>query len=256
MKRTVFMVSAISCTLVLGTCNLAVAQFPAGHFFLDDFEDGSLSDASPVRWGRGAWNGATESIVDGSALIAGTRGASALAPRTDNNSTFLGYGDITIQTQVRVIDPVATSTLAGLFARSPDPRSYFIDINTLGNFRINELVNSSTVTHAEIQTALDVVSNDIQLRVDFQGDEIYAWAWDAGLPMPAEPLLTVTDGTLSYGTIGMYAITSDSESGSVAFRWFEVSEVIPEPSSLALVSAAVCLGLTRRRQRTSNRKNN
>ena len=234
---------------LLSSFALGQANFPPGPFVLDDFEDELFNDNSPISWRRGVWEpGAQESGENGDLVIRST-GVSFFGLRDPANEWY-GYGDATIQTQARIVAAEDGGVGAGLLGRSPDLRTYFMELLADGRFLVGETFpNGPANVYADITTNLDVVNNDVILRYDLDGDEMRAWAWYADDPQPTAPLFTFTDPTLTYGTVGVFTDSLNSTPGAVAYRWFEVSEVIPEPSTVLLFGLGLASTLTARRVR-------
>jgi RNA polymerase sigma factor (sigma-70 family) len=228
-------IAALALALVLGVSPGAnILGFGTGArastIFFDDFEDGSVTDGSPVTWLPGSFTGGTSQVVAGSYEISGT----VVSSSADGT---LSFRDGSIRTQLRFLES-NNATVAFLNARSPTVAAYLGVIRQDGLIAIAESSDASALQiHSEIATSLDPVARDVVLQLDTIGNRISLWAWHAGDPKPNQPQLVVLDDTLTFGSV-VVGIGTDARIGAggfsrVAFRHFEA---VPEPSTAALGS--------------------
>ena len=132
-------------------------------------------------------------------------------------------------------------------AEHPTFAAYGIWYRTDGLVRLVESFQDPRVeARASIQTDLDATTADIMLRLDVFDNHIRGWAWQAGDPMPADPIGEFYDDTLKNGSVGLWIETAGTPT-SVVFRDFQVSATpIPEPSGMFLLTIAGVTVLSRR----------
>jgi hypothetical protein len=228
-------IAALALALFLGASPAANilgfgAGARAGTIFFDDFEDGSVTDGSPVTWLPGSFTGGTSEVVAGSYEISGT----VVSSSADGT---LSFRDGSIRTQLRFLESNSAS-VAYLNARSPTVAAYLGVIRQDGLIAIAESSDAGALQiHSEVATSLDPVARDVILQLDTIGNRISLWAWHAGDPKPNQPQLAVFDDTLTFGSV-VIGIGTDARIGAggfsrVAFRHFEA---IPEPTSVILGS--------------------
>ncbi|MEZ6097982.1 MAG: PEP-CTERM sorting domain-containing protein [Pirellulaceae bacterium] len=194
--------------------------------FFEDFEDGDATDGSPATWSPGAQPTGTRIVSGGDYIFT----ASSLASSYVEESADL-VGDISIQTQIRFLETNAES-YAGVFARSPDFRSYWGGITDSGQLYIGEELENGTSTNVRgpVSTGINARVNDALLQFDVFGNTIGLTAWEDGRDKPMQPQISFQDDSLVSGTFGLFI--QSNASTKVAFRWFEA---VPEPSTLVLL---------------------
>ena len=227
-----------------------------GDFFFDDFEDGSFRDNDPVNWGRGAWSGAIEQIVNGDLEINGTRyinndndGISIFAPRNAGDTRYLSYDDAVYRTQGRISEVGAEETSIGFLARSAAPSGFFADIDRAGEIVLGESpVGGPLVTLGILQSAIDPVNNDVVLELVTAGSQLSFRVWEVGTSRPENPQLTATSDAFPFGTFGIYVRSPEPTPASASFRWASVS-AIPEPATSTLLIGSLLVTACRVRSR-------
>jgi hypothetical protein len=249
---------AVAVSPLVATDALGQVVVPGGYSFEDDFEDGDIYDGIPAKWGTGAWSGATLSVEEGNVEINGCRsGYCAIAPRNSTNTSYLGYTDTIIRTQARITEVNDSGTRLGVFVRSTAPSGYFARIDQSGWVAVFEAGNAGVNFFGTVETDLDPVNNDVWMEFSIEGNQMAFRAWEDGMPIPDEPLISATDedSTFPWGTFGLYVESVGSTPASGVFRWATVSDV-PEPSSAGLFICAVmgCVSIGRRRSRKQFQK--
>jgi hypothetical protein len=80
---------------------------------------------------------------------------------------------------------------------------------------------------ASAYVGIDPRAQDVLLRFDVIGNELSAWAWREGDPMPAEPQVTAVHSEFATGGVGVGADLGSRYSNNEAiFRYVEVHEPI------------------------------
>lgn len=220
----------------------------AKEILFDDFEDGSISDSSPVLWNAEQSNLA---VQDGSLIVSGA-GVPLAVP-------VLGeLSNVSIQVQLRILE----GDYAGVSGRrisSGQHRGYFAAV---GEFSDNgQIGHDSFLAYNNSLEILDVKNvdfnpkvEDVILQLDIIGNRVTYWAWPANGIRPDQPLGSVIDNTISSGKIFLWASSPGlvgNKNGRAAFRYVRVADapIVPEPASLSLVAGApflIALYLRRR----------
>jgi hypothetical protein len=221
--RTLTIVFLASFVVVL---TLVGSVATGGIVFLDDFEDGSATDGAPVTWTP--WPGATGSfeVIDGNFVMT----------RPSNNEEMYCYvdkymtlADTSIRTQARLIG--STAWWLGLLARgNTAPTMYALLLFNNGRleiWRFGPTPGSSWIL-AGADVGIDPREQDVLLRFDVIGNELSAWAWREGDPMPAEPQVTAVHSEFATGVVGIAAdLGSRFSNNDAIFRYVEVYEPSP-----------------------------
>jgi hypothetical protein len=160
-----------------------------------------------------------------------------------------------MRTQLRFTQVSGNRDGAVVWGRAASPGVvYYGAIDTEGLIAIGYTGPSGGFLNS-MDTSLDPVANDVILQFDILGDRLNLTAWQEGTPKPSSPQLTATDSRLTAGGGLGFTLTPNLDGGSapasVAFRYFDVSE-IPEPScSVLFVLGAIASRLcTRRKYKT------
>jgi hypothetical protein len=137
--------------------------------------------------------------------------------------------DTSIRTQARLIGPGAW--WFGLFARgNPGVGTYVALLKN--NARLEIWLFGSTRSAswplASANIGIDPRAQDVLMRFDVIGNELSAWAWREGDPMPAEPQVRTVHSEFTTGGVGVAAdLGSRLSDNEAIFRYVEVYE--PEP---------------------------
>jgi hypothetical protein len=215
------------------------------QFFHDDFEDGSITDGSPVTWvAEVAPFPVGDARVQTGSLVL-TAIASEFFPNfweTDWEVEQEFPADVAVRTQVRALS--AGVSYQGIYARDThnvnarQGASVAAIVASTGLVRLYRVVNSvGTVLLERSVPALGSLANDIHLELELIGPQASVYAWADGDARPALPLLHFSDvgsAHLTPGRVGVFAGQEDVMPFiSSAFRFVEVSP-IPEPNSLTM----------------------
>jgi hypothetical protein len=197
-----------------------------GIVFLDDFEDGSATDGAPVTWTPLPGMTGSFEVIDGDFLM--TRPSNIEEMYSAVNQYTLA--DTSIRTQARLIGSGAW--WLGLLARG-NPTDYTTYALLLFNNARLEIwrfgppgPHSWMLAGADV--GIDPRAQDVLMRFDVIGNELSAWAWREGDPMPVEPQVTAVHSEWATGNVGIAADLGWRLSNNDAiFRYVEVYEPIP-----------------------------
>ena len=222
MKKTILIVLVLALVLTLFG---SVAT--GGIVFLDDFEDGSATDGAPVTW-------TPVPGLTGSFEVIG--GDYVLTRPTDSEDMYCivnqyTLADTSIRTQARLIPG---GWWFGIGARGNVGVGTYIAL--LKNNERLEIWRLGASAHvgsmlASADVGIDPRAQDVLLRFDVIGNELSAWAWREGDPMPAEPQVTAVHSELATGEVIVAADLGWRLSNNEAiFRYVEVYEPsLPTP---------------------------
>ncbi|MHC4535781.1 MAG: LamG domain-containing protein [Planctomycetota bacterium] len=190
--------------------------------FLDDFEDGSATDGAPVTWSPVPGLTGNFEVIDGDFVL--TRPSNIEEMFSVVNQYILA--DTSIRTQARLIG--SNAWWFGLFARGAEGTIYIALLKNNTKLEIWRF-GSSTRTLASVNVGIDPRAQDVLLRFDVIGNELSAWAWREGEPMPAEPQVRAVHTQIATaGTVGVAADLGTRLSNNDAiFRYVEVYEAVP-----------------------------
>jgi RNA polymerase sigma factor (sigma-70 family) len=232
-------IAALAAALALGVSPASkvvglASPVRANIIFVDDFNDGNVTDGSPVSWLLGGQLNGTGQVVAGDFVLSGTE-ISAFP----SDSPLIRDGSL--RTQFRFLQST-NSTVAYIFSHSPSAFASYI-----GVMRQDGLIAIAETSgppyqlqiHSETATSLDPKVRDVVLQFDTFRSKLSLTAWHAGDPKPNQPQLVVFDDTLTVGEFG-FGIDVDARAGipghaQVAFRNFAA---VPEPSTVAMGSVA------------------
>jgi hypothetical protein len=259
-------IAALAAALLLGTSPAAelfgfrsVAQ--ASRIFLDDFEDGSVTDGNPVNWRVPSSIPNGQFRVENGDLVLIPSSITPTAPAVPGftdmqvDADGLNVQDLSMRTQVRGLSP-ATNVPYGIAITARDTfnrdvgtgTGIFAIIRSDGvmhfGYNIDRAVNgpgTSTDFVAPVQTGLNFVAEAVNLQLDVVGNQARLTAWGASQPKPQSPQITgtVPPSLDKGGTVKLlgFAIAGTDWNRPVAFRFVEVI-AIPEPSTIALGSVS------------------
>lgn len=210
-QRTILSLLGVTATLMV-LCSSAAAQIP-GISFYDDFSDGDPADGVPVNWVPGPG-------TDGSGYILTPEGLNAHgAVAADRNGLAYIYGDVSITAHIRRIsDHTNDEWVSGFVCRwSEGPTGgYWIEVRAPNRFlfghRDRYILRSAGLP-------FNVDEREFMIRVDAVGDQLNAWCWPAGEPMPQEPQISLFDSVAPEGVVSLY---SSTQGGQAIFRSVEV----------------------------------
>jgi hypothetical protein len=213
--------------------------------FLDDFSDGRINDASPITW-RG-FNAGDAPRVENGDLIVSTDSLGQAADAINDR----GFGDTSIRAQGRIIEGDYLSVFSRV-ALSPSYRSYGAAVGADGSVDVYDYASGRTFFTS--RTNLNPVNLDVVLQLDVIGNTLSFWAWQAGQPMPSQPLFRGQD-PLNRSTFGFTGVSTGwgdlrFAKSSGVFRYVHVAtSSIPEPASYVLVLIGLASGILSRSRR-------
>jgi hypothetical protein len=217
MKKTISFVLVLILVLTL-----VGSVATGGIVFRDDFEDGSATDGIPVTWSPVPGYTGSFEVIDGDYVM--TRPSDIEEMYSLVNQYTLA--DTSIRTQARLIGN-AWWLLLG--ARSTPAGTYVILMKNnarLEIWRFGPSASSSWML-AGANVGIDPREQDVLLRFDVIGNELSAWAWLVGDPMPAEPQVRTVHSEFATGVVGVAADLGSRLSNNEAFfRYVEVYEPI------------------------------
>ncbi len=233
MIRPAAVLSLLLAALAVGS-PAALGQAPLPIF--DDFADGNPTDGSPVSWSP-ANDPRAKHWVDDAGYHLDSHGALSLA-LVDGSEDV---GDVSIRTVLHWEDASVASEYLGVAARAAFNRGagswgfYFGVVKTTGHVSVGTV--DPYVETADVLTALDPRTMDIDLQFDVIGDTLSLWAWSdaAGIGKPALPQATMNSHLRSTGQVGM-AISTGLGGGETTYRYFEA---VPEPHGFLLAVPAL-----------------
>jgi hypothetical protein len=240
MRANAFLLAAIVWMAITSTCQ-------AGKSFLDDFEDGSVTDANPVTWVREPppFHLGSIEVRDGGLLLTAPSSGPNPIPTVPNYwemgiaSDGQLYHDVDIRTQVRsslnftsavvmgALDTYFTDGQSGTgvyFGFVVDGGAPWALINSEINGIKQELSSVQGLTYSH-QTG------DLSLRLNIQDLEVRAWAWPTDEAEPAEPLLHATLPASFAEVEGRVELGAGSRTTAVPV-WFRYVSVVPNPSGV------------------------
>ena len=228
LKRTAakLMFCLAVCALTVPT--VANAQQTTPSFaFTDDFEDGSVSDDSPVSLVSGGLP-STLNVVDGDLILTEPfplEGFSIGLTNVTKGGKLVHAGDASAKAVVRVSDAFA---FAGIYTRGQttenggDGGAYF------GNIRGDGLITTGSFTGAQLtlETPLDPVTTDVVLQVDTIGTHVIATAWATDNPAAKYSITFVDTVARPAGFMGQsFGRGGDDATGaSATFKSLQVLE--------------------------------
>jgi hypothetical protein len=161
--------------------------------------------------------------------------------------------DISIRAQLRNDGTdnanVQATGLLGRVILTPQWRFVEAGIDVDGLVYIDEITSTANRTELGfVSTDLRPLIEDVVLQFDMVGDSLRLFAWRAGEEMPDLPQVSATTTVVQNGTMGIFNNPPDGN-GTATFRYIQVA-AIPEPSSGAMASCAMCViaYLSRRRR--------
>jgi hypothetical protein len=231
MNRNSFLQTAAICLLALAVS----AGTSASTIFFEDFNDGNAADGTPVSWLQVPGFSGTFDASSGDYFLAPSdRAIVTTVPA-------LKLQDVSIRTQVRILEPSAPRGGVELLARADrgTVTAILAGVNELGAAYITR--SDVSCCFVRTDTALRPLEQDVIMQLDVFGPTLKMWAWPAGQPMPSAPLLTATDNRIVSGEVGIdyFSLEQSPMLGNAIFRYVHVaSSHIPEPSTLLMVVVA------------------
>jgi RNA polymerase sigma factor (sigma-70 family) len=239
-------------TAVPGLTNTAFG----GPFFLDDFEDGSVTDGAPVTWTVDPQlNGGTHVVQDGSYVLTPDTiddYPNANISEIDVIPGEASFSQVSLRSVVRLLGP-QNEFIIGLAGRSTRDEAgkqntaLFGVVRPSGELRIgayNVQQNKDERWMGTYPFTSSLETRDLNLQLDIFADSAALTAWEVGTPRPPTPQIFIADlpdYLPSKGGIAMWtAQVLTSPVVPVAFRYFEAAPV-PEPSVAFLSGAAAGL---------------
>jgi RNA polymerase sigma factor (sigma-70 family) len=229
---------ALAAALVLGAGPLSalVGARPDARAqsmgFLDDFENGSATDNSPVSWELiSPWSNATLDASSGDLVLQSLPGTtrSVVAVVRDH---FLF--NTSIQARVSV-NGVNDGILLG--ARGDTSiGAYWGGVSSSGVLQITKSRPNEYHVLRSTSSNLVPTNGDVVIQFDVIGNELSLFAWRPGEMKPVLPQLQATDNEYTRGITGLIWDTPALGS-TTTIRYFHVANSpIPEPSSVVLGS--------------------
>ena len=161
------------------------------------------------------------------------------------------FSDISARTQARMLTGNGFK-LAVRATESVDSNQYFVGVASGGGIALERLVDGSwEILDIEWETGLDPLNEDVVMQIDAFGENLNAWVWRAGDPMPSAPLLTAQDSHLAEGSVSFdIADSLVNREVSAVVRYIQVdTKHIPEPCAAVLCLIGLLGMLTLRRRR-------
>ena len=194
--------------------------------FLDDFEDGSATDGAPMTWSPvPGYNGSFD-VIDGDYVLTRPSNIEEMYSFV-NQHTLAGTS---IRTQARLIGSNAWWLALLARANIAEPSAYVILMKNnarLEIWRFGPTASSSWML-AGADVGIDPRAQDVLLRFDVNGNELSAWAWREGDPMPTEPQVRTVHSEFATGVVGVAAdLGSRLSNNEAIFRYVEVYEPNP-----------------------------
>jgi len=199
--------------------------------FVDDFEDGSVSDDVPVSIVSAEIPVSIE-ISNGDMILSEPlqlAGYSLGLATVTKNGQFVHAQDVSAQSVVRVSDPL---TFAGMWTRGQsgadgDGGAYFCNIGGDGVMNVGSFLGEPL----SLETPLDPTTSDVVLQLDTIGRHVIATAWPAGNPASKYSITFVDSVARPAGMMGpsFGRLGEDAAGAYATFRSFQVLEpdIIP-----------------------------
>jgi hypothetical protein len=222
------MKNTISLELILALVLTLVGSVATGGIvFLDDFEDGSATDGVPVTWSPAPGATGSFEVIDGDYVLTRPRDTEEMYSRVNQYT----LADTSIRTQARLIG--SNAWWFGLGARGNVGDGTYVAL--LKNNASLEIwlfgpSRSSSGMLASADVGIDPRAQDVLMRFDVIGNELSAWAWREGDPMPAEPQVRAVHSEFATGGVAVGADLGSRYSDNEAiFRYVEVYDISPPP---------------------------
>lgn len=210
----------------------------------DTFDDGSVSDGTPATW--------TVVLPQFPGTLDAASGDLIMTPSSRAivaSIAELEREDVSIRAQARILESSPSGSGVELLARGDRATvdAYLAGLDDEG-FAYVGRSGDDLPAFASTNTDLRLLEEDVILQFDVFGTELSMWAWKAGEPMPTEPLLSATDGSLTSGEFGFdyFAYEPTSPLGSAVYRYVHVASThIPEPSTVLLAVLLLICSIAR-----------
>ena len=262
------MLPRFACVGIAVTCAIATIAF-AGEPFIDDFEDGSATDGNPVNWIHQIppFDQGVAEVTDGAFHLT----PSPTAPPIPVAGIGPEYIELQVLAEGHVYQDVSVHTLISVsgqesYAVGVQARdTAYIDqalgvavwatlsMDSFGNKRVHlgGATDGGVFPGLARQTTLNAQESDVHLQLDIVGDTAKVFAWADGDEMPTSPQLTrqVDTTQMVEGNVILWYGQDRPPIQSLQTATFRFVEVVPEPSSSALVFAAVISVFVSQRKR-------
>jgi hypothetical protein len=222
--------SALYCAVMIIVVFSCVSVVSAQDSFTPirfDFEGPDV----PAEWAPRVFSGGTREIIDESLVITAPTGFGGAS----SDFGFV-HANLIVETQVRFLDGGSREDYASILIRSTvgEADGYYGSVSSEGNLLMSRVTPSGNVDPVVQATAtgFDAINQDLKLRLVADGSFIGLFAWSAGAEMPQSPSLWLSDDTYSDGNeISLFntSFESGSPSWPIAFRYVEISPVVPLP---------------------------
>jgi hypothetical protein len=223
-------------------CSLATSPARAANHFLDDFEDGSVTDGNPVSWiwlndvYSGYFPG-TRVVQNGDYILTPNPSNSNLEDAVVSNVMGVAFTDVSVRVLARVEGP--GHLVVGSRASDNYLAGYLASVNGEGNITIQRanpdnpaapFVLETTFPETGSQTIYPerAADTDVWLQFDAIGSELSLTVWRPGDPQPAPQLFHVDNEPAANfsGTVALLVAEDGAVTTRGVFHQFEAIEVI------------------------------
>ena len=195
--------------------------------WMDDFNDGSITDNDPVTW-----------ITDlgGSGFFPGDYDASTgdlrMDPAVDSQAGQMSalvpeiLGETYVRTQGKVLpDPSNPSNVGGnlVVTARIDPENlggYLLYFDVGGNLNLQLLLGGGSVDLTDGYSAPFNAASEVVIQLDVVGNELRGYVWEANDPngKPETPQVTATESTFTQGLAGL-GFAEDDDGTFAIYRY-------------------------------------
>ncbi|MEM9656795.1 MAG: hypothetical protein AAF961_00405 [Planctomycetota bacterium] len=202
---------------------------------LDDFEDGDLTDDSPISWTT------VDAYVEDGDLVLGGTGTSIKRAHAIVEDSH-GWS-------IRARARLESDAFFGLMADADAGPSGYSNGWSMTNSGGTLWLGAVFEVFAEVSTGLRPTQHDVMLQLDTFDDQFKAWAWAPGEPRPVEPMVQYEIVLSTDSTPTLWIRDPNGHPTEARFRWaqFSSERSIPEPKTAALGVCAVFGAFTMRR---------
>jgi hypothetical protein len=264
---TTVCILALAAALVLGATPVSrmvglTSAARAIEYVQDTFDDGSVTDGIPLNWIVPGWIPNGQFRVENGDLTLTASNIPPTVPGADPSFTEMDIvadgvvvRDLSFRTRVRGLLPANPSApyWIGFNVRDTLTRDWITGssinaaIQSNGMLAVTYLLDNEIsgpptgVDVARVSTGLNFVTEDVNLQLNVEGNQVRFTAWGVSQQKPQTPQIVGTlPNTLDdSGTVVLWTLPRSSDwNKPVAFRHVEVAP-IPEPSTAALGSLGV-----------------